>query len=617
MQHPKFSVVQRWENFVFKVRLFNYKAFRQQIIELFRIKPESKMNARTVLVIVAAILTPITLIGSLIGYVRSYVKFLQSKGEVPRFHALPAIMVFAMVAGGVLIWFALWAVFQLLVHILGPGILQSPYLFAFLGINLLLSVPVFVVFRRWRISVTELVLKSNMHASATIAGNEVMQQYKGNTGFYIGGGMTYSDKGHLILMGGARSGKGKNILIPNLMGMGGYTGSWVITDIKGELAAITANHMRKTGKKVVLLNPWNILPDNIQGNSTYNPLDFLSDKSSPHLIDDVSLIAELICPSKADGDRNEFFVSSARNIISAILLHIAVTQEGKARSLATLWEWCRKSGQEWDSMLADMATSTDPVNGAALQAAANEIAAMMASAETFASIMTNCYEATNFLKSSALQDNLVSGLNPFSITDGDTAVFIIIPPDKIASHGRWLRLVVTTLMRAVVRKPNKATRTAFLCDEAAALGFVSEFSICLSSYAGYGISFFPVFQDANQMNALYGNSWQTAIANTSVKIVTGVRDNYTADYFSDFAGESTNVIYSHDWMGNVSDIETNARKLFTPEEIRRESDKNMFVFIEEHPVCVVPKLAYYEMPELKNPDGSNMYDSNPYIENSL
>ena len=59
----------------------------------------------------------------------------------------------------------------------------------------------------------------------------------------------------------------------------------------------------------------------VEQKSNYNPLSILSDKSSPHLTDDIKIIAEVLVPHKPN-DHNAFFQDSARNIVSALLLYL-------------------------------------------------------------------------------------------------------------------------------------------------------------------------------------------------------------------------------------------------------------------------------------------------------
>jgi type IV secretion system protein VirD4 len=149
------------------------------------------------------------------------------------------------------------------------------------------------------------------------------------------------------------------------------------------------------------------------------------------------------------------------------------TDKVKDPDLGMLWQWLRLHGKEWDNLLADMYESTDPLYGNAVSMAASEIAKQMGSPETFSSIVSNALECTSFLKSHALQHSLRSGgLDPYSLTDGNTVVFVVLPFDKLLTYSNYMRLVVATLMRAIVRKPSKENKTTFIIDEAFNLGYI-------------------------------------------------------------------------------------------------------------------------------------------------
>ena len=78
---------------------------------------------------------------------------------------------------------------------------------------------------------------------------------------------------------GTRSGKGVNLIIPNLLGIAPYSGSFVVIDPKGENAAITARRQEELGREVIILNPWNLLD---MRNDPYNPFDLIDDPEEYH-----------------------------------------------------------------------------------------------------------------------------------------------------------------------------------------------------------------------------------------------------------------------------------------------------------------------------------------------
>jgi type IV secretion system protein VirD4 len=378
----------------------------------------------------------------------------------------------------------------------------------YIAICLVITALVFGVYKKWRSSIKRLNMEGEKFGTARFAVGSDIVEYRQGKGLYIGKGLTFNDKGHLLTVAGTRGGKGTNLIVPNLLGLGGFQGSWVVIDPKGENAAITIRAQKEMGRKVVVLNPWGLLPDHIKEADTYNPLDILVDISNINFVDDVAVIAEMIVPMNAD-EKDNFFSDNARAIIAGLIMHLmthdydaseAAKEDAEPyeqtaddiiqfppKTLAILWQWLRLNEESWDKLLAKMCSNGNPYCGLAVRTAANEIIKLQQSGEkTFGSIIATALQSTNFLNSPALQASLNSAFNPYQLADGNTSLYIIIPVDKLKSHARWLRLVVTSTMRAVVRKPNK--KVAFLLDEFAALGYMSEIEIALSTYAGYEVT---------------------------------------------------------------------------------------------------------------------------------
>lgn len=457
-------------------------------------------------------------------------------------------------------------------------------------VHLVPSCLIMFVFMLWRGQVGTKAKEKIRHGSARFATASDLKPYQYPVdAFYIGGGKYYFDNaGHGLVCAGTRSGKGTGLIIPNLLGAGGFNGSWVVIDPKGENAAISAKYQRKQGKKVRILNPWNLLG---LGGDTYNPLDLLfSDLNHPeYLPDDAQLIAQMIVPSVSG--KEDHWNNRARSLIAAILMHLAVTfpedQPSLQLTLAELWRLLRLSPDEWLELLKDMALNNDPISGPIINGSANEILAVMENSEKEAAgIISTAQRWTDIFKSIPLRKSLQS--SNFSInelSEGNTVLYVIIPADKLKSHYAWLRLVVTTAMKAVVRNPNQ--RVGFLLDECYALGYLQELEVALGMYAGYGISVWTIWQSLVQIQQLYGKNWETFLGNSAFKSFFGVNDHTTAKYVSDMAGQSS--VLSQGGKGASS------RSLITADEVRRLKNK-MLVFIDNLPVAKLKKIPYYEHP---------------------
>lgn len=616
-----------------------FSVTQDELKALFRIYPNPNAITEKCLLAVGIFLTPITLAGALWGYVRGYKRFMQYRKMQPTFVGMLPIVRVAMILGAILIWAFLFLILKLAIMLWVQFFSERDLglMGVYLLVNASITFTVMLVFRRWRSGILSVEAHRDKFGSAEFATSLDMEEFAIPNGHFIGGHYAFDDNGHFLTVAGTRGGKGTNLIVPNLLGKRHYKTSWVVIDPKGENAAITARYQRQSGQKVVVLNPWDLLADKIGESECYNPLDLLSDTSNIHFVDDVAILAEMIVPEGTD-DKDRFFSDNARSIITGLLMHLmthdrqSVTDDNypngerelvavkkvdnyertaddiilfPEKTLTTLWQWVRLSGDRWDKLVAQMKSNSNPHCGLAVRTAAEEIEKLMLSGdETYGSIFGVVLQSTAFLNSPSLQASLSSQFDPYKLADGNTTLYIVIPVDKLKSHARWLRLVITSMMRAVVRKPDR--KVTFVLDEFAALGYISEIEVALSTYAGYGVSLWIVLQSLIQLQKLYDKGWEIFVANTVVKQYFNINDNFTAEYVSHAIGSTSNVIVKRSWL-SVEEVESNARPLITPDELHRESGTMIFLFVKDKPAAMVPKIPYYEMEIMKD-----RADPNPY-----
>ena len=147
------------------------------------------------------------------------------------------------------------------------------------------------------------------------------------------------DDRHVVLVAGSRSGKGTDVIIPNLLN---YQGSAFCIDPKGELYRKTAAYRGQgtsaarpsLGQDVRVLDPFGAddVPENIY--ATFNPLDLIN-ADDPEAIDVADIIADsLIVVSNA---QDAHWDETARGWIQALILLVATVPifEGR-RNLVTI-----------------------------------------------------------------------------------------------------------------------------------------------------------------------------------------------------------------------------------------------------------------------------------------
>jgi len=112
-------------------------------------------------------------------------------------------------------------------------------------------------------------------------------------------------------------------------------------------------------------------------------------------------------------------------------------------------------------------------------------------------------------------------------------VYLILPPDMMERHAKWLRLILTAALQASMR-PREAgePRVLFMLDEFAALGHLSIIETVWALVRGYGIQIMPVFQDLNQLKAIYKERWETFIGMAGAVASFAPNDLTTAEWLS-------------------------------------------------------------------------------------
>jgi type IV secretion system protein VirD4 len=120
-------------------------------------------------------------------------------------------------------------------------------------------------------------------------------------------------------------------------------------------------------------------------------------------------------------------------------------------------------------------------------------------------------------------------------------------------HGRWLRLLISSALRGVMRlRERNDMRVFFLMDEFAALGHLSIVETTWALVRGYGIQLVPVLQDLNQLKSLYEQRWETFIGQAGALVAFGPNDLTTADWMSRRAGDKTELVKGYSTSGETA-----------------------------------------------------------------
>jgi type IV secretion system protein VirD4 len=409
----------------------------------------------------------------------------------------------------------------------------------------------------------------------------------------------HNGKAHLLTVAPARSGKGISAVIPNLLH---FQGSVFVTDPKGELASVTGAHRQNGfGQKVIILNPWGLhgLPQH-----RFNPLGFLIDLASDEkgrrgLTEEVAALALQLIPEPEDA-RNHFFREGSRKLLRALMLHLATCGQPDRCTLPELWRLTQNSAR-LETALIDMAGS-DALGGVIADLADDIARTLEKNPETFQSFCEGASQAVSIFDPSGwLADSV--GASDFSFGElktGRATVYLVIPPDRIATHGAWLGLLTRQAIDAVARTPGQS-KVLFLLDEAANMGKLAGLSESLTLLPGLGVRVWMIVQSLDQLRAVYGREiTNTILSQAEVQQYFAIQEHGLTRTLSDALGQRTVKTTSIN-LGRKEDDDPGeskseaARPLMSADEIRLMPKTDQLLLIQAQLPIRARRVPFWEV----------------------
>jgi type IV secretion system protein VirD4 len=404
----------------------------------------------------------------------------------------------------------------------------------------------------------------------------------------------YDGPAHLLTMAPTRSGKGVGTIIPNLLLL---DRSVICIDPKGENARVTARTRARKG------DVWCLDPFGVSGRpaARYNPLAWL-DAGSPDLAEDAQTIADALVHDAPGQSGEAHWNEEAKALVAGIILHTVVHEPPALATLATVRDKLTHDPGGFAALLTDMQASTG-AHGLIARAANRQLGK---SDREAAGVLSSAQRHTHFLDSPRIVDSTSASDFRFAdLKERPGTVFLCLPPDRLDTYARWLRLLVSQAVTDMARSPARPDKPVlFLLDEFAALGRLDPVERAMGLMAGYGMQLWPILQDMHQLKATYGERAGTFMSNAGVVQTFGVNDLATADMLSRTIGDTTieyetfgmsgpASIFSDGTRSQSSSGHVAARRLATPDEIMRMNPDDLLLLRQgQHPL-VVGKIRYY------------------------
>ena len=225
--------------------------------------------------------------------------------------------------------------------------------------------------------------------------------------------------------------------------------------------------------------------------------------------------------------------------------------------------------------------------------------------------MSSAQRHTHFLDSARITRGMARSDFRFGeLKSGASTIFLVLPPERLETHARWLRLLVVQALQDIARTPgNGGAPVLFLLDEFAALGRLEPVERAFGYMAGYGVQLWPILQDMHQLWSTYGERAGTFLSNAGLVQVFNVADIETANWVSRSIGATTvayetsgastsrapNQFFSTHSTSTTMHLAR--RELITPDEIMRLDQAVEILLQPGLPPMWAWKVRYYADPE--------------------
>lgn len=430
--------------------------------------------------------------------------------------------------------------------------------------------------------------------------------------------------GHVLVVGGAGSGKSSCIAIPTL---GTWGGTFFAIDIKGELS----RNQEVIAKSKYPTKYFSFTTDD--GFFRYDPFYLLREGDQNDLVQNAREIAQAIIPILPD-NRDPFWSMAAQHVLTAVLLYVC-GEPGKENKVEQL------SFNHAMTMI-----QTEPIWEVidVISSSKNEIAKMHIN--QFKDI--KCSEDNKMLTGISAElsnkvmvfatDNRIK--SAFSESDNmlrwedleDHNIFMSIPEDKLGQWDGAITLMLTQLIRTLERRADKYDTSPgakklppvlLLLDEFPRLGKMDVIQNAVSTLRSKGVTICLIMQSLAQLDKTYGvHTRQIIMDNCPYKAILNVTDPEYQRIFSEMAGRALftrpSRSYSQSlgdgWSSSKSRVDNEVEATTKSKGDSGSSSVNIgtSLSLEAAPIILPHEMATLKDILLLTPEGFCHVDKEPY-----
>ncbi len=357
-----------------------------------------------------------------------------------------------------------------------------------------------------------------------------------------GGFHRFEGEGHVATFGPQGVGKTRKLFLPNLYKLRDW--SCVVIDTKGALCAYTAVERAKR-HNVFVIDPFEVIKTNYPDLFAQYPKLFTSCGFNPvadlrqgdSFIDDAKALAMALI--QTDDSRDPYWPMAAQALAKGLTMVLRLDKPGQSDSLAVFRDYLGLKPQQFAEFI-DADIKRLGKKWPAVAASLGEFATHNPDDRELGGIRRTAKAQTDWLDSPPIRADLAKKnvIDFASLKETPTTVYLILPPKYLATHGMWLRLMVTAALRPLLDSVKPApVPVLFMLDEFAQMGRMAMIENNIAQMREFGVKLWTVWQDVQQMQDTYKDAWHRFMSTAEAKITFTSHHTETREYFSKLGGE--------------------------------------------------------------------------------
>jgi type IV secretion system protein VirD4 len=400
--------------------------------------------------------------------------------------------------------------------------------------------------------------------------------------------LTFSGPEHHLITGASRAGKGVGHVIPTLLS---WPHSVLVYDPKEECYDITASFRSKFSYSFYV----NFTR---QDSACFNPL--FEVRKGPTEIADVQNIASILVDPGGVHDTLDFFQTSAKELLTAVILHVLYSRPLPEKNLASVRAAVLSFGETLKAMAKTDHREVSLIANRYLEMEGKVRDSILATASTCLELYADPIVADLTSRSDFTIGDLVC-------SDAPVSCYLQTPPSDATRLKPLTRLILSQVAQSLMRNLDsdsagrkKRHKLLYLIDEFPTLGRLGFFTASLRVMAGYGLKAMIIVQSFKDIVEAYGQH-NTIVDNCHVIVAFATADNDTARKISDMTGRTVEYRQSQNlhfgsWMRGSRSYQEVQRNVLEPGDVRMLPYDEQLIFVTGSKPLRTSKLRYFEEP---------------------